>query len=250
MSSDTPGDSAPTPYIGPDHGFGDDNALANEIVTFDHLADTNGSAAESRQVLSRTNFVPTVETLAPAMRPAIIEQLGGLAGEARAKRETELVTQAMASLALNARVMQGPGAGANAYQVEMFEQANRMRQLDEELKRISSQLADFDGYKTGAIDPTTGQPTAEKIYRYQGDRRLALELRLGEIAQVASHIEGAEGTRRLKLALEKAITDTKNSRDQIAVMQEARARAVHLAREERIDQLAAGFAKGLRGNGG
>ena len=55
--------------------------------------------------------------------------------------------------------------------------------LDEEQQGITQKLAEFDGYKTGAIDPATGQPTAEKIYRYQGDRRRALENRLGEIVQ-------------------------------------------------------------------
>lgn len=235
-----------TPYTGPDHGFGDDNALANEIASFDHLADTNGSAAASRQALSRTKFVPTVETLAPAMRPAIVQQLAGLSGEARSTREAQLVTQAMANLALDARVRQGPGAGANAYQIEMFEQANQLRQLDEEQQSITQKLAEFDGYKTGAIDPDTGQPTAEKIYRYQGDRRRALENRLGEIVQHAVYLEGSEGDRRMKAALQRAVADTKKAQDQYAIMQEAKERAAHNTREEQINKLADSFAKGQR----
>lgn len=245
--SDNTSDNA-APYTGPDHGLGDDNALANEIASFDHLGDTKGAAAESRQVLRKSNFTPTVSALAPAMRPAINEKLAGLTGEARAKREGELVLTAMQNLALDARVRQGPGVGANAYQVEIFQQANQLRQLDQEQTRIMNQLAEFDGFKTGALDPATGQPTAEKIHRYQGDRRRALELRLGEIAKEAAHLDGAEGDARLKKALERAVTDTKKSRDQYAIMQEAKVRAAHNAREDQINTLAHAFAKGHRNN--
>ncbi|QCB56311.1 hypothetical protein E5675_19000 [Sphingopyxis sp. PAMC25046] len=248
MSDDNTGNPADTPYTGPDHGFGDDNALAAEILSFDHLNDTNGSAAASRQVLSRTEFKPTVSALAPEMRQPIIAQLAGLTGAAREAREAELVNTAIANLALGARVRQGPGVGANAYQVEMFAQANQLRQLDQEQSRIVAQLAEFDGYKTGAVDPTTGEPTAEKVYRYQGDRRRALENRLGEIAREAADLEGPAGDRRMKAALKKAVDDVKKSRDQYAIMEEAKARAVHNAREARIDKLAAGFGKGLTGN--
>jgi len=248
MSTDDSTDA--TTYTGPDHGFGDDNALAAEILSFDHLRDTNGSAAESRQVLSRTEFKPTVSALAPEMRQPIIAQLGGLTGAAREQREAELVTTAISNLALDARVRQGPGVGANAYQVEMFAQANQLRQLDEEQRRIVAQLNEFDGFKTGAVDPTTGEPTPEKNYRMQGDLRKALEIRLGEIAQHAAHLEGAEGDRRMRKALAKAVDDVKKSRDQYAIMEEAKARAAHNAREDRINQLAAGFGKSLIGNVG
>jgi hypothetical protein len=129
--TDTP-DNTSAPYSGPDHGFGDDNALAAEILSFDHLQDTSGSAAVSRQALSNATFKPTVSALAPAMRQAITSQLVGLTGAAREAREAELVTNAVSNLALDARVRQGPGVGANAYQVEMFQQANQLRELDQE----------------------------------------------------------------------------------------------------------------------
>lgn len=245
--TDTP-DNAPAPYTGKDYDLGDDNALANEIVSFDRLADTNGSAAESKQVLSRVEFKPTLESLSPEMRQPIAAQLGGLTGAAREKREGELVLAAMQQRALDVRIHQGPGVGANAYQVEMFAQARQLQELDREHQRIVAQLGEFDGFKTGGIDATTGEAQAEKIYRYQGDRRRALEDRLVQIATSAEHLEGAEGTRRMQKALARAVEDTKKSRDQYAILQEAKDRAAHNAREDKINQLAAGFAKGQRGN--
>jgi hypothetical protein len=179
------------------------------------------------------------------MRQAITSQLVGLTGAAREAREAELVMNAVSNLALDARVRQGPGVGANAYQVEMFHQANTLRQLDQEQRRIMSQLTAVDGYKTGAVDPPTGEPTAEKIYSYQGDRRRALEIRLGEIAEEVADLEGAAGDRRMRKALERAVDDVKKSRDQHAIFQEAKARAAHNAREARINQLAAGLGKSL-----
>jgi hypothetical protein len=250
MSSESSGDNAPTPYTGPDHGFGGDNALANEIVSFDRLADTNGSAAESKQVPSRSEYKPTLEALSPTMRQPIVAQLAGLTGPAREKREGELVLAAMQQRALEVRIHQGPGIGSNAYQDEMFAQARQLQELDREHQRIVAQLGEFDGFKTGAVDPTTGEAHAEKIYRYQGDRRRALENRLVQIATSAEHLEGAEGTRRMQKALARAVEDTKKSRDQYAILQEAKDRATHNAREAKINQLAEGFAKGLRGNGG
>lgn len=247
MSNDT-GNPADTPYTGPDHGFGADNALAAEILSYDHLRDTSGSAAVSRQALSNATFKPTVSALAPEMRQAITSQLAGLSGAAREAREAELVTNAVSNLALDARVRQGPGVGANAYQVEMFAQANQLRQLDQEQARIMAQLDEFDGYKTGAVDPATGQPTAEKIFRYQGDRRKALELRLGEIAREAADLEGPAGDRRMRKALEKAVDDVKKSRDQYAIMQEAKDLADRKVRDERVNALADTYAKSRRGN--
>ncbi|OWQ98250.1 hypothetical protein [Sphingopyxis witflariensis] len=244
--SDNTSDNA-APYTGKDHGFGDDNALANEIISFDHLRDTSGSAAASRQVGSQTEFKPMLSSLSPEMRQPIVAQLGGLTGAARDAREGELVLAAMKQRALDVRVHQGPGVGANAYQVEMFAQARKLQELDREQQRIFADLAQFDGFTTGAIDPTTGEPTAEKRYRIQGERRRHLEDRLGMIAQEALHIEGDEGSRRMRKALEKAIDDTKKSRDQFAILQEAKARAVHNAREDKINHLAAGFVKGARG---
>lgn len=248
MSNDNPGDPAATPYSGPDYGLGDDNALAHEISSFNHLADTNGAAAESKLVLSRTEFKPTLSALAPAMRQPILAQLGGLTGPAREQRESELVIAAMKQRQLEVRVHQGPGVGANAYQVEMFAQAKQLQQLDREYQRIVGELGEFDGFKTGDIDPATGEPAAEKIYRYTGDRRRAMEQRLAAITQEVTHIEGGEGDRRLRKALEKAVADTKKSRDQVNILHEAKARAEHNAREDRINQLAAGFAKAHRGN--
>lgn len=245
--TDTP-DNAPEPYTGPDYGLGDDNALAHEISSFDHLRDTSGPAGDSRQVMDRTEFKPTLSALSPDMRQPIAAQLVGLTGAAREKRESELVLAAMKERALDVRVHLGPGVGANAYQIEMFAQAKQLRALDREQTRILAELAEFDGYKAGAVDPTTGEPVAEKIYRYQGERRRALEIRLGEIAQSAHHLDGAEGDARLKAALKKAVDDVKKSRDQYAVLEEAKARAAHNAREDRINRLAAGFGNAARSN--
>src|SRR5690606_24027272 len=100
----------------------------------------------------------------------------------------------------------------------------------------------------GEVDPATGEPAPEKIYRYQGDRRRVLVDRLAAIAQAAAHLEGDEGARRKQKALEKAVDDAKKSREQYGIMREAKERAVHLAREDRVNTLAQSFAKSHRSN--
>lgn len=247
----TPDDSAGADYTGPDHGFGDDNALAHEIVSFDKLHDTRGVATDDNvEYLGRMGFVPKLSALAPDVQAGINEQLRGLTGDGRAKREEELVHRAIENLALDARVRQGPGAGANAYQVEMFEQANRLRLLETEANRIVSELAEVAGFKAGAVDPTTGEPKAEKVFRFDGDMRLQRELRLKAITQEAEHIQGAEGDRRLKAALGKALEQRKSAADELAIIEEAKSLAVKNLRDERVNGLADAFTRNRRSHVG
>lgn len=235
----------PTAYDGPDYGFGDDNAIAHEIASFDPLTDTAGPFDLSRMAMSRSGPTPSLDALTPAMQEPILAQLGNLTGDRRAAREAELVHAALLQNSLDLRIMAGPGRDADEFQKTTLDLANRLRLIEQEETKLQAELQVVDGYRT-TYHPETGEPTAVPIMSLSGGNRVGAQNRLAALAQQRALIQGSEGSRELQAALAEAVSHRKGIMQQLADDAEAKRRAADLVREEKINARAEAHAKSLR----
>lgn len=265
--TDTTPDTSAAPYSGPDHGFGDDNALAHEIKQRDwrdaprthNLARTswvgNPTAEPHASGLVR-EVAPqmTAEAFAPEVAAAIEKQLVGLTPEQRARREPELVMQALRKASDEARILTGVGAGATPLDKTRVNIAYREQELERRIDGWSQRLYEQRGARvvidrdTGqpVIDPATGQPKLDPIYAMSDGARAAGKAEMDELLRQLRVLQGPEGDRELDEALRETIALEKANRAQHEEHAEAMRRAAVINREARINEKAEAFARNQR----
>lgn len=145
----------------------------------------------------------------------------------------------MAERALAARLEIGPGPKANPFQLAIFEQHRRDRELAAEAARLTEDLTANRGF-----DPTTGEP----IPLFSESRRKAIVDRLAVIGADQERMRAAPGHRSLEGALARAVEAEKARRRQEHINREAERRAEAQEIEEAIAHRAALLRKS-RGNG-
>lgn len=243
----TPEDSTAADYSGPDHGFGDDNALADEIMQQDWYADNPSPHNLSRMGLREWDLPITVEGLAPAMREPILKQLVGLTPEQRAQREPQLIRAAIEEHSKDTRILTGLGDGATPLAKAQVSIAYREQELVRRLDALNERLAAVRG-ANAVTDPATGQTTMVPIPAYSAEQRHIAAVEITKLAGELGVLRGSGGQRELDEALAETIEQVKEQQQQAADLAEVDRRAREAIRDEQISARAAVRAKHLRGS--
>jgi hypothetical protein len=230
----------------PDYGLDPaDSALAREIEGFDLVGDTSGPVSLERGSNFKLPDAVSVNTLPPHLADPIKAELARVSPERRAALEQTLVAQALTENSMKLRIKMGPGANSNAYQREVFQQANEQNSLADEALQIETELAKVTRWEN-FTDPVTGKVTPKAIESVSGDRRARMQQRLREIDYHLQQLQGREGKARLAKALKEAVDQKKAMQQQLAEDAEARALADKMLREERVADRAKAYAKNRR----
>lgn len=235
-----------TPYTGPDHGFGDDNAIADEIMNRDWYDDTPSTHDMSRMGARAFALPTTVEALSPEMAAPILKQFVGLTPAQRAQHEPRLVADALRAAARDARILTGVGADATPLAKAQVNLAYREQELERRIADWNGQLGEVTGARA-MTDPTTGQTVMQPIYRLSGEGRDVAAKQVVELTRQLAVLKGPEGYRELGDALKASVAQEKERRQQRADLIEVQRRAQHSIREDDLNARAAIHAKHLRG---
>lgn len=241
----------------PDHGLGDDNALAHEISQRD-WRDEPRTHNTTRMGWRSSSADITVAALSPEMAAPIQQQLAGLSPEQRAQREPELVMQAVKKASEDARILTGLGAGATPLAKTQVNIAYRERELERRIDGWSKRLHEVSGFRavtdpeTGkpVIDPATGQPKMDPIYAMPDGARAAGNAEMQELVRQLSVLRGPEGERELEQALRETVKLEKERREQKEDLAEVDRRAREIAREKSINARAEARARFLQNSHG
>lgn len=245
MSNDNTGDPAATPYTGPDHGFGDDNAIAAEIISRDWYDDAPSPHDTTRMGTRDIPMPTTVDALSPEMAAPILKQLAGLPPERREQREAELVAAALRDAARDARILTGAGSHATPFVKAQVNIAYRERELERRIADWNSQLDEVVGARL-ATDPTTGEAKPTPVHRLTGEARDIAKGQVAELTRQLSVLKGPGGDRELKEAMLETIALENELREQREDLVEADRRFKFNVREERINRRAELMAKNHR----
>ena len=254
MSSDTSGDSAPTPYTGPDYDLGDDNALAHEIAESD-WRDAPRTHSDPNEKYRRPLTVRSLDALSPEMAAPYRAQLVGLSPEARAELEPKLALQALQAASNEARILIGVGSQASPLDKARVNLANQERQLERRVDQLAAEINEQTGTRavydreTGmaVIDPATGLPKMEPIYALSKGLRDVKAGEMMEFVRQLSVLRGPGGDKELDAALKESVAIAKDRQQQRADLDEIDRRARETIRNEELDARAAVRAKHLRG---
>lgn len=198
---------------------------------------------------------PGMAALPPEMREAVsakLAQLGPVSPEQLKAKEAEFTAEAIRSKRGELRAMIGVGQNALPYHREMAGIAREYRDLAQQFDRITEELADVARHDT-QTDPATGKPVAVPVMRVQGTRRAAyLEqqdslLRQMRLLANDDGTPGHEGAQRMKQALSESVALLKDRQQQAEEAAEAKRRAEHIVREDRINRRAESLAR-MHGN--
>lgn len=245
MTDDTP---TPAPeYTGEDHGFGEDNAIADQIKSMDWYADNPSAHNTSRMGWSKWELPTSVESLSPEMAAPINKRLAGLTPEQRAEREPALVREALVEASKDARILTGLGDGATPFAKAQVSLAYREQELARRIADWQSQLEEVTGNKA-VTDPTTGQQTMQPVYRLTGEGRHKATLQVQELTRQLAVLKGPEGDRELEEALRESVEQVKGRRDQRAKLDEIERRTQEQMREDEINAAVAVQVKHRRGS--
>lgn len=241
LAADTRGSDfeMPTYDIAPE-----DQALADEIASFDPVYDTKGPTTFSGSVKLPETIKAT--GLPPHLRDPIVAQLATVPESRREAEERRLVYAALYQNSLGLRIVAGPGAGANTYERAALALTFDMEETEREIDRLGRQLGEMAETATVSYDPATGQQRVQTAHRFQGERRAGLEAEYRRALHKLAQLNGIEGERRLAKALSEAVQERKALQQQLDDDREARERAEKLLREERVSERAALFAKHKR----
>lgn len=242
MTTDNP---AGADYTGPDHGFGEDNAIADQILNMDWYAD-NPSACKLSRPFSRELTLPTtVEALSPEMAAPILKQLAGLTPEQRVPREAQLVGDALRAAGRDARILTGLGDDATPFAKAQVNIAYREQELERRRADWQGQLNEVIDAKL-VTDPTTGQQTMEPVYRLTGEGRYIATQQVQALTSELAILQGHQADAELKAAMLESIAQAKERAQKVADAAEVERRARETIRNEEIDARAALRAKHLR----
>ena len=230
----------------PDYGLDPaDIDLAREIENFDLIGDTSGPVSLSRGSNFKLPETVPVSTLPPHLADPIKAELAKVGPERRAELEKTLVAQALTQNSMQLRIKMGPGSQADAYQREVFQQANEQQSLTDEAMQIEIELAKVTRWEN-VTDPVTGKVAPKAIESVTGDRRTRMQERLKEIDYHLGQLRGREGKARLAKALKEAVDQKKAVQQQLAEDAEARELADKMLKEDRVRQRAEAYAKNRR----
>ena len=241
----TPDDSAGADYTGPDHGFGDDNALADEILQQDWYADNPSAHDTSRMGARRWELPTTVDGLTPDMREPILKQLIGVKPEQRAHLETQLVRKAIEERSKDVRILTGLGDGATPLAKAQVNIAYRARELARRISATQSELDEVTGSKA-VTDHSTGQTVMQPLYRLTGELRYKATEEVNRLKGELSVLNGPEGDKELEQALRESVDQVKDQRQAAADLVEIDRRARESIREDELNARAELHAKHLR----
>ena len=235
--------STPTPSTSPDaFGFEDaaDQAMAREIASKDPLTDIKGPVT----FIGDSSHLPAalpLTALSEDMRAPILAQLQGVPANLRAKKEAELVTEALKRNSLNLRVTGGGGEGTDPFWRETFEQERRHRDLSTQINALDLKLVDVAGFNT-VYDPVTGVPSAKAVDKYQGQDRKLIEAELARLLGELHDLEGRGGQLRRKEAMKKAVDAQKAIQTQLEEEKLGKEQGEEMLRQERIAKRAESYA--------
>ena len=232
-----------------------DAALRAEIQNFDIISDTNSFGWEEKDNNGKTQSYgwdatvndstaailanPPLSTFSPTDREAILaraKEFGG--GE---KAEQRAIAEMMTKRAVNARLMAGPGPGANPYQIEVFQLARDKYEIELQMDKVEAELQAISSHRT-EYDPVTGKPKAVPVFKLEGEQRRQWEAKLLRLGEHLAALTGTEGESRLQRALDAAVAERKAAADRIDMRREAGARADAMVREEEVERMAKALA--------
>jgi hypothetical protein len=204
-----------------------------EITNFDIMAPRPAEQVEAMGLNAKP--MTKVTGLPPEHRGPILETLRIIPADQREAREAELVQEAVKSLALQSRMLNGPGQHVDDFQGEMWEVANEIREAEETIARIEAELKEVSH-----IDPQTREET---LKHPEGSHpRHLREMELVQQRQRLGLLNGAEGERRLREARERAVDQRMAQLQQTADAAAVKRRAEEIARERRIESQAEALA--------
>lgn len=231
----------------------EDQSIADELLSFDPVRDTRGPVEWIGGSQKAAPDQLTLTMLAPEQQNAVREKLRDVPQHAQAKREDQLVREALYQNSFELRIKAGPGEGANEFQKARFEIAAERYRVEKEMWQLETELAEierwepvFDDEGAKVIDPQTQQQQIRAVEKVQGDRRSAMQNRIAEIRHHIELLDGPEGEMRERKGLWKAVEAVKSQQAQLADEKEARGKAAEIVRQERIDARAEAYAKGMR----
>lgn len=220
-----------------------DQALADEIASFDPVLSTRGPTEIGRGVKLPATMKAT--GLSPHLRDPILAQLANVPVDRRDAEEQRLVYEALYQNGLQVRTVCGPGEGANAYEREFFALEFDRHEAAREIDRLGQLLGEVNG-TAEIITDGDGQQRVLTIHRVQGQRRIEMEAEWRRAIHRLAQLNGLEAERRMKKAHYEAVQEVKAQRAQVEERREGVALGDQMAREERVKRIAEARAKGKR----
>lgn len=190
---------------------------------------------------------PTLTGLPPEMRQRIEAKLATVTPGNRDLFERQFIREELEANSINLRVQAGAGEGADPFQRATLELANNIRLVKAEIAASEAALEEVASYEN-AINSETGKPEAVPVHALRGDARLARQAELQRARHRLNLLEGHEGQKQLQAALEETRRAAEEQREELAILHEAKELAAKQARTERVEKLAAAFAKSARAN--
>lgn len=191
----------------------------------------------------RITAEPSLESLPPEMRDRVNSKLTGVAAGDRAIFERQFIMKELEDNSHRLRVLAGPGKDANAYQRECFSIEREIYDLEREALRIEEELADVIGHRT--VYDADGNPVPVEVYRFAPETRAGRASALQDVRYRIMQVQRESSARRTAAA--KLVAEQVAAQNQeMEILATAKARASEMLKQERIDHLAATFAKNRR----
>lgn len=191
----------------------------------------------------RITAEPSLESLPPEMRDRVNAKLTGVAPGHRDIFERQFVMKELEDNSHRLRVLAGPGKDANAYQRECYGIEREIYDLEREALRIEDELADVVGYRTE--HDTDGNPVSVEVYRFAPETRAGRASALQDVRYRIMQVQRESAARRAAAAKLVAEEIAAQNQEQ-EIFATAKAQALKMLKQERIDHLAAAFAKNRR----
>lgn len=200
-----------------------------EITDFDIMA--SRPAEQIALMGPNVKAMTKASSLAPEHRAPILEALRQVHPDQREAKEAELVQEAVRGLALKNRMLNGPGQHVDDYQGEMWEVANEIREAEEAITRIESELIEVSHIHPHTREEALKHPEGSHPRQVREADLIQQKHRLGLL-------NGTEGERRLREARERAVDKRMEQLNQLDEAAAAKDRAEEIARERRIQRKA------------
>lgn len=207
-----------------------------EITDFDIMAPR---PVDQIEAMGSTPAMTKVTGLPPEHRGPILEALRAVPADQREAKEAKLVQDAVKGLALQSRILNGPGQHVDDFQGENWELAHEIREAEEAITRIESELVEVSH-----IDPQTREETLR--FPEGSHPRHLRGIELQQHKHRLALLKGPEGEKRLREARERAVDQRMSELKIQSEHAEAERRAEKIASERRIDakaELLADFRK-------
>jgi hypothetical protein len=186
----------------------------------------------------RLNAVPTMASFSPEQQVQIRERMGNSNSEASA---SAAIHSFLLDQRRNLLIKGGAGQGATQTQRTMLEQARRVGDLNDEIKRIDAALDEVVRHDT--VTDSDGTVRAAPVYQKQGEARRGYEARKTEALREMALIAGFQGEKELKDANRTDALNVRAAQQQIDEYREAQAMAKQISRDSRVRRMAESKAR-------